>query len=101
MKQERVLHIKMKKDWVKISLDAILQALEALYKKTRVKEFDLALMKARSYYKNDEKFMQEVSFLGKLLQLEASGYLMPPVNFMKVYRELALNLSRKEELKPE
>lgn len=97
--------VRMKGEWIKLSVDAVRNSCLFLYEKTRSNELMDALMKAHSYGKLDQALMKEAGFMGKLLQLEASGYLYPPLNlsefYKKVVQEHRQKISQKQKMRNE
>ena len=97
IKSVEVVCAKLKDKWVKLSLEAIKESMKNIYKITKKKDINLALINARDFYRRDEDLQKEVGFISKLIQLEASGYLEPPINVSKLYQEVVKNMSVKEE----
>ena len=96
-KEEKVISVRMKNRWLKLDMNAIREIFENFYKKTKAKELGIALMNIRDFYRHDEGLMKDAFFVIKLLQLEASGYVEPPVNFAQFYQNVVVNLIRKEK----
>ena len=99
-KKEQIVSVKIRNQWVKVDINAIKEIFENFYRKTKAKELGVALMNARDFYRHDDGVMKDVFFVMKLLQLEASGYVEPPINFAQFYQNVVVNLIRKEK-KPE
>ena len=97
IKSVEVISAKLKDRWVKVSLEAVKESMKNIYRITKKKDLNLALMNARDFYRGDEDLQKEVGFISKLIQLEASGYLEPPINISKMYQEVIRSMSVKEE----
>jgi len=97
IKSVEVISAKLKDRWVKVSLEAVKESMKNIYRITKKKDLNLALMNARDFYRGDEDLQREVGFISKLIQLEASGYLEPPINISKMYQEVIRSMSVKEE----
>lgn len=97
IKSVEVISAKLKDRWVKVSLEAVKESMKNIYRITKKKDLNLALMNARDFYRGDEDLQKEVGFISKLIQLEASGYLEPPINISKMYQEVIKSMFVKEE----
>lgn len=97
IKSKEVVCAKLKDRWIKLNLDAIKQSLRNIYETTKKKDLNLALMNVRDFYRDDERLQEEAGFISKLIQLEASGYIEPPINIGRVYREIVKSMSLEEK----
>lgn len=97
IKSREVVCAKMKNRWIKLRVEAIKESMKNLYRVTRKKDLNLALMNVRDFYKDDKRLQEEAYFISKLIQLEASGYVEPPLNLGRMYREVVKSMSVREE----
>jgi len=74
---------KSESNWVKIDLSVVEKILRKIWEMTKERDLKLAIVIAECY--GDEDFKEDVRFLKKLIQLEASGYVKPPIEFLKLY----------------
>ena len=73
--------------WVKLDVEYIKDILRRVYKASGQKELGLGIILAESY--GDTRLKEDISFLKKLIQLEASGYVIPPLSFADLYLQVA------------
>lgn len=97
IKSREVVCAKMKNRWIKLNVNAIKESMKNIYKVTKKKDLNLALMNVRDFYRDDERLQEEAGFISKLIQLEASGYIEPPLNIGRVYQEVVRSMSAKED----
>lgn len=75
-------------EYMLIDFDVVKKILRDLFLKTEEIYIDMAIMTAKSHFKNDKPFIENVFFIAKLLQLEASGKVRPPINFGTLYNSI-------------
>lgn len=71
-----------------VDFNVVKNILRDLYERTEEMYIDMAIMTAKSHFKSDKAFIENVYFISKLLQLEASGKVKPPINFGTVYKDI-------------
>ena len=96
IKSKEVVCAKMKDSWVKLNVDAIKESMKKIYQATYEKDINMALVAARDYYRGNQELQNEVGFISKLIQYEASGFIEPPINVGKLYREVVRSMVMKE-----
>lgn len=69
--------------WIRVDVDYVKDVLRRIWEVSRERDFGLALILAESY--GDMKLREDISFLKKLIQLEASGFIHPPLGFVDMY----------------
>lgn len=95
-----VVCAKLKDRWVKLNVNAIQESMKKIFQATKKKDLNLALMNVRDFYKDNKVLQEEAGFISKLLQLEASGYVEPPLNLGRMYQEIVKSMSNREENAP-
>ncbi len=71
--------------WIRVDVDYVKDILRRIWEVSQERDFGLALILAESY--GDMKLKEDISFLKKLIQLEASGFIHPPLRFVDMYLE--------------
>ena len=84
---------KSENSWIKIDLNIVEEILRKIWEMTKERDLKLAIVVAECY--GDGDFREDVRFLKKLIQLEASGYVKPPIEFPKLYLKVRTELSSK------
>lgn len=100
MIEKTVVMAKIKNQWIKLHIEGITSAMKRIYAASGKKDLGLALMKVKDFFKNDAKLMEDAGFLAKLIQLEASGYIEPPINLGRLYSEVVKKMNLKEKMEP-
>lgn len=82
------INVTVNNNYMIVDFDVVKNILTELYQKTEEIYIDMAIMTAKSHFKSDKKFIENVYFISKLLQLEASGKVRPPINFGTLYKNI-------------
>jgi hypothetical protein len=80
---------KASSDWIKVDLQVIKEILKKIWEITKERDLGLAIVIAESY--GNEKLKEDIRFLKRLIQLEASGYVKPPIEFPKLYMKVRVS----------
>jgi len=86
---------RMRGRWIKLDMKVVEKSLRKIYLLSKSEDLGTALLRVRDYHRDDSEAFEEAGFVAKLLQLEASGYIDPPVSFTELYNRIV------EELKEE
>ncbi len=78
--------VKDGKEWVRIDVGYVRDVLKRIWETTGERDFGLALVLAESY--GDYKLREDIALVKKLIQLEASGFVHPPLKFVDMYAEV-------------
>ena len=75
--------------WIKLDISYVQDIVKRIWHITQESDFGLAVIFAESYA--DVKTKEDIAFLKKLIQLEASGYIHPPIRLVDMYKEIQKN----------
>ncbi|MEM1668514.1 MAG: hypothetical protein QXM53_07650 [Thermofilaceae archaeon] len=80
---------------VVVPRSVVINGLKEIYRLTQEEDIDVALDVMRTFYRKNEELATLTHFVSKLLHLDASGRVKPPINFGPTY-DLAIEEVNRE-----